>query len=61
MRSPSIALSSLLQAQLFGVEPFDPATMLGAAALFVAIGLAACFAPARRAASIEPVEALKGE
>jgi predicted permease len=57
----SLALSSLLQALLFGVEATDPVTMLAAAALFILVGLLACWAPARRAARVEPVEALKAE
>jgi putative ABC transport system permease protein len=55
------ALASLLQALLFGVDPTDPATMLGAASLFVVAGLLACWAPAYRAAAIAPVEALKAD
>jgi predicted permease len=41
--------SRLLGALLFGVGAIDPATFIGSAALFCAIGLAACYGPARRA------------
>jgi putative ABC transport system permease protein len=57
----SVVLSSLLNALLFGVEATDPATLLGTTVLIVLVGLLACWLPARRAASIEPVEALKAE
>jgi putative ABC transport system permease protein len=57
----SIALSRLLQSWLFGVDAIDPLTLLGATALFVLLALIACWVPAQRASSIEPVEALRAE
>jgi ABC-type antimicrobial peptide transport system permease subunit len=53
--------SRLLVRLLFGVTPMDPVTFGGAAALFAAIGLAACYVPARRATQIEAMEALRYE
>jgi hypothetical protein len=53
--------SRLLVRLLFGVPPIDPVTFGGAAALFAAIGLAACYVPARRATQIEAMEALRYE
>jgi ABC-type antimicrobial peptide transport system permease subunit len=51
----------LLHSFLFGVSPFDPLT-LGLAPLALAIcGLAASAIPARRAASVNPIEALRSE
>jgi predicted permease len=44
---------------LFGVAPGDPATYLSVAALMTTIGLAACWIPARRAARIDPVIAMR--
>jgi predicted permease len=55
------AASRLLGSLLFGVNAADPFTFLGSAALFVAIGLAACYAPARRATEIDAMEALRYE
>jgi predicted permease len=55
------AASRLLGSLLFGVNATDPVAFIGAAALFVAIGLAACFAPARRATEIDAMEALRYE
>jgi predicted permease len=51
--------SRLIEGLLFGVEASDPLTLAGAAALLLAVGLAASFLPARRAAAIDPVIALK--
>jgi predicted permease len=46
---------------LFGVPPIDPVIFGGAAALFTAIGLAACYGPARRATNVDPLAALRHE
>ena len=50
-----------LRAQLWGVQPTDPAALLGAALLLGAVVLAATAVPAARAAATDPVEALRGE
>jgi len=55
----SLALSGVLRAQLFGVSPRDPWTLVGAAVLLACVGLAASLVPARRAASVDPTEALR--
>jgi putative ABC transport system permease protein len=55
------AVTRLLSGMLFGVTPLDPIAYLGAGALlFVAAGLA-CYLPARRAARLDPVRALRVE
>jgi predicted permease len=53
--------SRLLTRLLFGVPPLDPVTFGGATLLFVIIGLAACYVPARRATRIDAMEALRYE
>jgi predicted permease len=53
--------SRLLGSLLFGVGAIDPVTFIGSAALFCAIGLAACYGPARRATEIDATEALRAE
>jgi predicted permease len=55
------ALGRLVQSQLFGVQPMDLATLAGAAALVVLVALGATAVPARRASSVNPVEALRAE
>ncbi len=57
----SLALGRLLEAMLFGVESWDPATFFSVGPLLVAVSLAACYRPARRAARIDPLEALREE
>ena len=50
-----------MQSLLFGVSPFDP-LVLGLAAVFVlTLALVASLLPARRAASIDPMEALRAD
>ncbi len=53
------ALTHLLNSMLFGVKALDPVTFLLAAALFLAVALAATYIPARRAAGIDPMAALR--
>jgi len=53
-------LASLPQ-MLYGVSPTDPATFLAVAFLLTTAALAACYLPARRAARIDPMAALRHE
>jgi predicted permease len=53
--------SRLIQSLLFGVGPADPISFLAATTLFIAIGLGACWLPARKATAIEATEALRFE
>ena len=54
-------LSRILGAFLFEVEPTDPATLITMGSLFAAVALMACWIPARRAAEVDPVSALREE
>jgi putative ABC transport system permease protein len=57
----SAALARLLSGQLFGVSPFDPLVYLGVAVVLGGTALAASYLPARRAARVDPIEALRVE
>ena len=57
----AVALSRVMSAYLFEVSPRDPLVLVGAVGVIGAVGLAAAFIPARRAAGVEPMLALKEE
>jgi ABC-type antimicrobial peptide transport system permease subunit len=53
--------AKLLDSELYGLSPTDPPTYAAAAALFLFIALVACWLPARRATTNEPIAALRQE
>jgi putative ABC transport system permease protein len=55
------ALGRMLRSTLYGVSAADPATFAAVGVLLLAVGLLACGLPARRAARIQPLAALKSE
>jgi ABC-type antimicrobial peptide transport system permease subunit len=57
----AIFLVRSMQSLLYGVEPTDPLTLVGVCALLLGIALAACWLPARRAARLDPLIALRTE
>lgn len=56
----ALLLARLIEGLLFGVAPHDPITLAAVAALMAAVGIAACWLPAARAARVAPGIALKG-
>ena len=57
----SAAASQLLRSFLFGVSPFDPLVLALAAVFVLILAVAASLLPARRAASIDPMKALRAD
>ena len=57
----AIVLSRVLRSFLFEVQPGDPATLIVVGAPFVGVALLACWVPVRRAARVDPLEALRYE
>jgi putative ABC transport system permease protein len=57
----AMASMHLLQSLLFGVSPTDPALLVISAALLLAVAFVAGWLPARRAASVDPADALRSD
>jgi putative ABC transport system permease protein len=57
----SLGLTRFITSQLFEVKASDPLTLTGVSLLLVAVALAACYLPARRATKVEPTVALRYE
>jgi len=57
----ALLATRVLTGMLYGVRALDPVTFVGGALLLLGVGLAATWIPARRAAGLDPVEALRSE
>jgi putative ABC transport system permease protein len=57
----ALGLTRLLQGLLFETSPTDPATLAGVALTLFGVALTACYLPARRAARVDPMTALRTE
>jgi ABC-type antimicrobial peptide transport system permease subunit len=55
----AIGASQVLRGWLYGLSPLDPLTYGGVAALLAASAMAASYLPARRAARLDPAQALR--
>jgi ABC-type antimicrobial peptide transport system permease subunit len=55
------AVSSLFTSLVFGVTPTSPSVYVGVAALLAIVGIVAALVPARRAARLDPLQALRTE
>jgi ABC-type antimicrobial peptide transport system permease subunit len=57
----AVALGRVISSMLYGLKPWDPLTLMVATGLLVMVALLAGWVPARRAASVEPMQALRHE
>jgi predicted permease len=57
----SLALTRFFATILFQISARDPLTLGGVAGLLIAVGMLACYIPARRAMSVDPITALRNE
>jgi predicted permease len=57
----ALLLSRLVTSMLYGIQPYDPMTMGAGVLILLAVALAASWIPAKRAAGVEPMEALRHE
>ena len=57
----ALGLARLVRSQLYGVKPSDPLTLALAALVLLAIAAGAAWVPARRAAGVDPMRALREE
>ena len=56
-----LGLTRLVKTMLYGIQSWDPATMIGGVLTLLAVSLAASWIPPRRAAGVQPMEALRHE
>ncbi len=57
----SLALTRVLKSVLYGVQAIDLPTFVAAAAVLAAVGMAACYLPARKAGAVDPMTVLRSE
>jgi len=58
---PSLAVARQMASMIYGVSRYDPLTYAGSALFIAVVALAATWLPARRAASLDPMESLRAE
>jgi ABC-type antimicrobial peptide transport system permease subunit len=55
----ALALSRIMADYVYGIKATDPLTYIAATLVLVLAAMAACYIPARRAASVNPMQALR--
>jgi putative ABC transport system permease protein len=55
----AVAVTRVMRTLLFGVSTFDPLTFFAVAAMLLAVAVIACYVPARRAMTVDPVTSLR--
>jgi ABC-type antimicrobial peptide transport system permease subunit len=57
----ALVLTRLVKSMLYGIQPYDPLTLSAGVGLLLAVALVASWIPARRAAGVQPIQALRHE
>ena len=57
----AFGLTRLIKTMLYGIQPYDPATLTGGVSILLVVALAASWIPATRAARVQPMDALRHE
>jgi len=57
----ALLLTRLVKSMLYGIQPYDPTTMTAGILVLLAVAVGASWIPARRAAGLQPMEALRHE
>jgi predicted permease len=57
----ALALMRVVKSMLYGIEPYDPVALSASVVLLITVAIAASWIPARRAASVQPMDALRHE
>jgi ABC-type antimicrobial peptide transport system permease subunit len=57
----ALVLTRLVKSMLYGIQPYDPLTLSSGVGLLLTVALVASWIPARRAAGVQPIQALRHE
>jgi ABC-type antimicrobial peptide transport system permease subunit len=57
----ALGMGRVIASMLYGLNSWDPVTLISSAALLIGVAIAASWIPARRAAGVDPMRALRHE
>ncbi len=57
----ALAVTGLLESQMYGLSTKDPITIVGATVVLLSVAAVAAYLPARRASAVDPIVALRSE